>query len=106
MRGDVFALKAARTKGHEQRGPRYAVVVQASRLEHLSTWLVVPTSTRAQRFVFRPMVSIPDRGETVAVCDALTAVDPQARLGEYVGYLSLGQMQQIDEAIRTLLDLD
>ncbi|RYV50422.1 type II toxin-antitoxin system PemK/MazF family toxin [Pengzhenrongella frigida] len=106
MRGDVFVLKAASTKGHEQRGPRFAVVVQSSRLEHLSTWLVVPTSTRAQRYIFRPAVTIPHHGETVAVCDAMTAVDPQARLGEYVGYLPLDQMQQIDRAVLALLDLD
>lgn len=106
MRGDVFVLKAAQTKGHEQRGPRFAVVVQASRLEHLSTWLVVPTSTRAQRYIFRPVVDIPDHGETLAVCDAMTAIDPAARLGEHIGFLPLRQMQQIDLAVLALLDLD
>lgn len=106
MRGDIFVLKSAPTTVHEQRGPRFAVVVQPSRLEQLSTWLVVPTSTRAQRYIFRPVVEIPDHGETLAVCDAMTAVDPQARLGAYVGYLPLDQMQQIDQAVLALLDLD
>jgi mRNA interferase MazF len=67
---------------------------------------VVPTSTRAQPYIFRPRVEIPGRGETLAMCDALTAVDPEARLGEYVGYLPLAQMQAIDHAVVGLLDLD
>ena len=105
-KGDVYALRATEMGGHEQRGPRFAVVVQSSRLEHLSTGLVVPTSTRAQRYIFRPIVEIPDQGETAAVCDAMTAVDPQARLGEHLGYLPLAQMQRIDQAVLALLDLD
>ena len=106
MKGDIYVLRATQTRGHEQRGPRFAVVVQSSRLEHLSTWLVVPTSTRAQRYIFRPVVEIPHQGETVAVCDAMTAVDPQARLGEHVGCLPLAQVQQLDRAVLALLDLD
>ena len=37
--------------------------------------------------------------------DALTAVDPQARLGDLVGFLPLEQMQRIDYALTGLLDL-
>ncbi|GEK21810.1 type II toxin-antitoxin system PemK/MazF family toxin [Cellulomonas xylanilytica] len=106
MRGDVYRLKESGTRGHEQAGPRFAVVVLASRFDHLSTWLVVPTSTRANPYIFRPPVTIPGHGETLALCDALTAVDPQARLGESVGYLSLAEMESIDRALAGLLDLD
>lgn len=105
MRGDVYHLRASQARGHEQTGPRFAVVVLASRLEHLSTWLVVPTSTRANPYVFRPTIEIPGKGETRALCDALTAVDPQARLGDLVGFLPLDQMQRIDYALTGLLDL-
>ena len=48
---------------------------------------------------------MPGHGETLALCDALTAVDPQARLGESVGYLSLTDMEGIDRALAGLLDL-
>ena len=105
MRGDVYRLEAGATRGHEQAGPRFAVVVLASRFDHLSTWLVVPTSTRASPYIFRPLVTVPGHGETLALCDALTAVDPQARLGENVGYLSLTDMEGIDRALAGLLDL-
>lgn len=105
MRGDVYRLRASEARGHEQTGPRFAVVVLASRFDHLSTWLVVPTSTRARPYVFRPAVEVPEHGETLALCDALTAVDPQARLGSHVGYLSLEAMERIDYALAGLLDL-
>lgn len=61
MRGDVFRLRRPRdAQGHEQQNERFAaVVVQATRLLHLSTWVVAPTSTRARPFVFRPQVELP-----------------------------------------------
>jgi mRNA interferase MazF len=105
MRGDVYRLKAGSTRGHEQSGARFAVVVLASRFDHLSTWLVVPTSTQANPYVFRPPVIVPGHGETLALCDALTAVDPHARLGDAVGFLSLGELESIDYALAGLLDL-
>jgi mRNA interferase MazF len=106
VRGDVYQLKAPRdTAGHEQRGQRFAIAVQATRLEQLSTWLVVPTSASAQPTVFRPEVKIPGHGRTLVLCDALAAVDPAKRLGALVGYLTLEEMQQIDRALLGLLDL-
>ena len=58
MRGDVYELKASRdARGHEQRGNRYAVVVQSDLLP-LSTLLVAPTSTSARPTSFRPEIEI------------------------------------------------
>ena len=39
------------TRGHEQRGARYAVIVQADEFLDLSTVLIAPTSTSARRTV-------------------------------------------------------
>lgn len=105
MRGDVYRITPARTRGHEQSGPRFAVVVLDTALENLSTWPVVPTSTRARPYAFRPTVTVPGHGETVAMCDALTSVDPAQRLGERVGRLSWADLAAIDEALRGLLNL-
>lgn len=44
-------------------------------------------------------------GASVVLCDGIRAVDPQVRLMEEVGYVSLSQMQQIDQALTFLLDL-
>ncbi len=103
MRGDVFALKAPRdAKGREQRGNRYAVVIQSDLLP-LSTWVVAPTSTSARPATFRPEVEI-DGKSTLVLAEQMAAVDPQ-RLGNLVGHLSQREMAEVDQAIRVVLHL-
>lgn len=103
MRGDVFQLKSPRdARGHEQRGNRFAVVVQSDLLP-LSTWLVAPTSTSARPTSFRPEVEIGGKS-TLVLVEQIAAIDPE-RLGQLVGHLSQREMSDIDEAIRTVLHL-
>ena len=103
MRGDVHRLRAPRdAAGHEQRGTRYAVVVQSDLLP-LSTWLVAPTSTAARPASFRPEIDI-DGTPTLVLAEQTTAVDPQ-RLGPCVGRLSLHELAELDAALRTVLAL-
>jgi mRNA interferase MazF len=105
VRGEVYRLRRPRDpQGHEQRHERYAVVVQATRLLHLSTWVVIPTSTSARPYVFRPQITLPS-GPTLALCDAIVSIDPEKRLGEYVSGLAVAEMQEIDQAMRFFLDL-
>lgn len=107
MRGHIFSIRADKqARGHEQQGSRYAIVIQASRLTHLNKWVVVPTTSNpnARRGIVRPVIDW-GAGESVALCDALVSVDPEVRLGEQVGYLSQGELSQIDQALRFLLDL-
>jgi mRNA interferase MazF len=107
VRGDVYGLRPAKeSRGHEQRGRRFAVIVQASRFEHLSTWLAIPTSTSARPFVFRPQIEVPGEGPSLALCEGLVSIDPQERLGARLGSLTYAEMQEIDKAILLLLDLD
>jgi mRNA interferase MazF len=101
MRGEVYRLPA-RGQGHEQRGSRYAVVVQPDWLT-LSTWIVAFTSTSARETSFRPPVAIADR-RTLVLCDQLATVDLN-RLAEPAGYLTIDEMQRIDEALALVLDL-
>lgn len=106
MRGDVHRFRPGKTpKGHEQHGERYAIVVLASRYSNLSSWMIVPTSTSARPYLFRPQVALPGVGSTLALCDALVSVDPAQRLGEQVGFMKPVDMQQIDYALQQLLDL-
>lgn len=101
MRGEVYRLPA-RGKGHEQRGRRYAVVLQPDWLS-LSTWIVAFTSTSARETSFRPPVSIADQG-TLVMCDQLATVDLH-RLTEPVGFLDHEEMRRIDEALELILGL-
>ena len=103
MRGEVFQLHVLRgSRGHEQSGSRYAVVVQSDHLP-LSTWLVAPTSTSARAASFRPEVEI--GGVNIRVlAEQAAAIDP-GRLGKSIGFLSFDEMRRVDAALRIVLDL-
>ena len=104
VRGEVFRLPPPRgARGHEQRGARYAVVVQADELLDLSTTLVAPTSTSALPASFRPMIAIDGR-ETRVLVEQTTVVDPQ-RLGRSAGRLEARELRAVDKALIIVLDL-
>ena len=105
MRGDLYRLKASKNaRGDEQSGPRYAVVVQSDDLP-LSTWVVAPTSTGRRAASFRPEIEI-GGAKTRVMVEQLTVIDPQHRLGEFVGRLAAGEMRAVDSALRAVLALD
>lgn len=101
MRGEVYRLPARGTE-HEQRGRRYAVVLQPEWLT-LSTWIVAFTSTSARPTSFRPSVIVAGV-DTMVICDQLATVDLQ-RLTEPAGSLTLDEMRRVDEALALVLDL-
>ena len=104
VRGEVFRLPAPRSvRGREQRGARYAVVVQADEFLHLSTTLVAPTSTSAAPATFRPVISV-DGEDTRVLVEQTTVVDPQ-RLGRSAGRLETRELLAVDEALALILGL-
>ena len=104
VRGEVFRLPAPRrARGHEQRGARYAVVVQADELLGLSTVLVTPTSQSALAASFRPVITIAG-AEARALVEQTTVVDPE-RLGNSAGRLSASEIHALDEALALILGL-
>lgn len=104
MRGDVYQLRAPRgATGHEQRGRRYAVVVQSDDLGLLSTWMVAPTSTSARPATFRPAIDL-DGTPTRVLVEQTSAVDP-SRLGDRVGRLGFDELRAVDAALRLVLAL-
>lgn len=104
MRGDLHRLRAPKSpRGHEQRGERYAVILQSDDLI-LSTVLVAPTSTSAVARLFRPTVTIGDE-QTQVLVEQTAAVAPE-RLGEFVGQLSFDELAEVDQALRLVLELD
>jgi mRNA interferase MazF len=104
VRGEVFRLPAPRrARGHEQRGARYAVVVQADEFLDLSSILVSPTSTSARPASFRPTIAV-GREETRVLVEQTTVVDPQ-RLGRSAGHLDAGELRSVDEALMLVLGL-
>src|SRR5450432_4548270 len=65
LRGDVHEFRPPRGAGHEQRGRRYGVIVQANELLPRSVVLVAPTSLNARPASFRPEIEL--LGDTTRV---------------------------------------
>ena len=104
VRGEIFRLPASRAaRGHEQRGARYAVIVQADEFLDLSTTLVAPTSASARAATFRPRITVGGE-ETLVLVEQTTVVDPQ-RLGRSVGRLDAHELRAVDEALMLVLGL-
>lgn len=104
VRGEIFRLPSPRrARGHEQRGARFGLVVQADEFLGLSTVLVAPTSTRAQPASFRPVIDV-QGAETRVLVEQTTVVDP-GRLGRSAGRLDASEMSAVDEALGLILGL-
>lgn len=104
MRGDVHRLRAPRgARGNEQRGFRYAVILQSDDLL-LSTLIVAPTSRSAQPRIFRPTILI--SGEATQVLTEQTVAVTPERLGDLVGHVSLTEQHAIDAALRLTMGID
>lgn len=102
-RGDIYRVRFPRARGHEQHGPRFAVVLQADELGALSTTVVAPTSRSAAAATFRPAVEV--AGETTRVLvEQIRAIDV-GRLGERTGRLSSTERRAVDEALESVLGL-
>ncbi|QQS24635.1 MAG: type II toxin-antitoxin system PemK/MazF family toxin [Actinomycetota bacterium] len=104
MRGDIHRLRAPRgARKSEQRGSRYAVIVQSDDLM-LSTVLVAPTSRSAPPRIFRPTITVNDE-QTQVLIEQTSAVAPE-RLGEFVGRLTYEELVALDDGLRLVLELD
>ena len=102
IRGELFRLPSPRgSRGPEQRGARYAVIVQADEFLDLSTVVVAPTSTSARPTSFRPCITVAGH-ETRVLVEQTTVVDPQ-RLGASAGYLQAEELRAVDEALVLVL---
>lgn len=104
VRGEVFRLPAPRAaRGHEQRGVRYAVIVQADEFLGLSTTLIAPTSTSARPASFRPTINVAGT-ETRVLVEQTSVVDPE-RLGASAGRLERDELRAVDEALMLILGI-
>jgi mRNA interferase MazF len=104
VRGEVVQLAAPRgARGHEQRGTRPGVVIQADELLGLSTVLIAPTSRSAAAATFRPTIDIAGTS-THVLTDQLRVIDTQAVRGS-LGHLDYAEMAAVDDALALVLGL-
>lgn len=104
LRGEVYRFRLPKGVGHEQRGDRFGVVVQANEFLPRSVILVAPTSLSARPASFRPEIDVAGEHTRVLV-EQVGAVDAQ-RLADLVGHVTPEEMWGIDEALATILGLD
>jgi mRNA interferase MazF len=102
-RGDIYRVRPPSSRGREQRGPRYGVIVQADALLGLSTAIIAPTSRSAAPATFRPEIHVAGNLTRVLV-EQLRAVDLH-RLDEHVGRLTPQEARAVDEAMELVLGL-
>ncbi|MFJ5551914.1 type II toxin-antitoxin system PemK/MazF family toxin [Streptomyces sp. NPDC093225] len=103
MRGDIYRIRPRRDAvGHEQRGARYAVVLQTGAV-NTSTLIVAPTSTSAAPGLLHPKLDM-DGTATVVLVEQMTAVDP-GRLGEFAGRVDPQEWTDIEHAVKLVLGL-
>jgi mRNA interferase MazF len=102
-RGDVYRVRLAAGRGHEQRGARYGVIVQADVLLGLSTAIIAPTSRSAAPATFRPEIVLGGSATRVLV-EQLRAVDLE-RLDARVGRLAPHEQRAVDDALELVLGL-
>jgi mRNA interferase MazF len=104
VRGEIFRLPSPRaTRGREQRGARFAVIVQADEFLGLSTTLVAPTSMSARPASFRPTITI-DGTDTRILVEQTTVVDPE-RLGSSAGRLEVNELRAVEHALSLILGI-
>ena len=104
VRGEVFRLPSPRdARGREQRGARYAVIVQADEFLDLSTTLVGAHLHRCQAGELPSTITL-DQRETRVLVEQATVVDPQ-RLGRPAGRLEASELRAVDDALALILGL-
>jgi mRNA interferase MazF len=110
MRGEVWQADLSPTRGTEQSGVRPVLVVQTDRANpHSPHTIIVPFTTRLRRKQLPSHVLVP-AGEggltqdSVALAEQIRVVD-QGRLLKHLGALSAARMQEVDDALRAVLDL-
>lgn len=103
LRGDIYELRLPKGRGHEQRGRRFGVVVQAEEFLPRSVVIIAPTSRSARPASFRPEIEV-NAEETRVLVEQLGAVDA-GRLGKLVGRITPEEQWGIDDALLTVLGL-
>lgn len=103
LRGDVYELRLPRGSGHEQRGRRFGIVVQADEFLPRSIVIIAPTSRSARPATFRPEIEVNEQSTRLLI-EQLGPVDVE-RLGTLVGHVTPEELWEIDDSLMAVLGL-
>lgn len=113
-RGEVWRIQLGSGWGHEQAGARYGLIFSHDYLnenyQYFGVVIVIPTTTKGldKAHPFRVIVSAGEANlseATAFMCDQISRIDPEQRLGERMGTVSVSTLHRVEEIVRNLLDL-
>jgi mRNA interferase MazF len=109
-RGEVWLADLSPARGTEQAGTRPVLIVQTDRANpHSPHTIIVPFTTRIRQKLLPSHVLVP-AGEggltqdSVALCEQIRVIDHD-RLIRKLGDLPSPRMQEVDDALRAILEL-
>lgn len=112
-RGDVYWADLNPRSGSEQKGKRPVVIISHDGFNLTPTWrsvVVVPISTSPTQASRGPTVVAIAKGigglnkDSVALCHQVTTLD-RIKLTGYLGNLPLEILKQVEEGLKSALDL-
>ncbi len=109
-RGEVWTADLSPTVGTEQSGVRPVLVVQTDRANPVSPHtILVPFTSRIRQRLLPSHVAVPAREggltqDSVALCEQIRVADLN-RLIRKLGDLPAPRMQEVDDALRAILEL-
>lgn len=109
-RGEVWLADLSPTRGTEQAGVRPVVIVQSDRANpHSPHTIVLPFTTRIRQRLLPSHVFVPSgegglTQDSVALGEQIRVIDNN-RLIRQLGALSSVRMQEVDDALRAILQL-
>lgn len=112
-RGDIYSANLTPRTGSEQRGRRPVIIISHNSLNQTESWrsiIIVPVSTstlQAKRQL--TIVQIPKGNgnlskDSIAICHQVTTLD-RAKFENYIGTLSAAIMEEIEEGLKSAMDL-
>jgi len=109
-RGDVVLCDLSPVVGTEQAGVRPVVIVQIDRANAVSPHtIIVPFTTKIRRVLLPSHAFVPAgvgglRQDSVALCEQTRVIDKR-RIIKVLGHLDEPYLEEIAQALRTILGL-
>jgi mRNA-degrading endonuclease toxin of MazEF toxin-antitoxin module len=110
-RGDIHLVDFPEFGGHVLRGPHPVVIVRSDRLRRSTTTVVAPMTSSPKSAEHRPpfLVAVTARQSGLqrdgfVKCDQIATL-PMAMVGPRLGRLDPGTLDQVDAALRFVLEL-
>jgi len=110
-KGDIYIADLSGSKGSEQAGIRPVLIIQSDKInKYTQTVVAIPITTNLRR-VLIPGCVLLRQGEggllqdSVALCYQIRAL-AKSRLQNRIGSLSAVVLKQVEEAIKTIFEID